>query len=292
MSHTLKAWFTATRPWSFTASASPVAVTLAWLWGTGHTMNWIYGLWTLATVVLVHAAGNVWSDYFDFKQKVDASDTFGAKFLTSGQFRPEETLRLSVILNLIAILSGIGIILLTGLTSLWLGLGGIGLSLLYPYLKYRALGDVVIFLCYTLLPTLATTYTTTGQLIWGALIPSIASGLITVAILHANNTRDIQTDQRAGIRTLPMLTGIRTAVGIYLMQIVLPYAWITGLCACGILKFWTMTVYLSLPLAIGNIRKFTQTYAAHGTIPPDCDTRTAQLQMTFSVLLIIGLALS
>lgn len=292
MKHTLKEWIIATRPWSFTASASPVIIILAWLYGNDQPVNWFMGLWTLFTVIIVHAAGNVWSDYFDYKKKVDTDDTFGAKFLTSGQFQPSETLRLSIVLNIVAILSGIAIWITTGIISLWLGIAGVALSLLYPYLKYHALGDVVIFLCYTLLPALATTYIVTGQLIWGSLIPTVASGLITIAILHANNTRDIQTDHRAGIYTLPILTGIRTSVAIYLAEIILPYAWVIGLCACRLMHPWTLLVILSLPLAINNLRKVTLTYTERATLPPDGDTSTAQLQMVFSVLLTAGLALA
>ena len=86
-----------------------------------------------------------WSDYFDYKHKVDARDTFGAKTLTDGMFTPREIYRLSMALLAVALVAGIGLLWRTGLPLLYIGIGGAACSLLYPPLKYRALGDVVIF---------------------------------------------------------------------------------------------------------------------------------------------------
>ena len=82
--HSLKDWMIAVRPWSFPASSMPVVVTLAYLYWMQQDINWVNGIWALLNIVVFHAAGNTWSDYFDYKHKVDARDTFGAKTLTTG----------------------------------------------------------------------------------------------------------------------------------------------------------------------------------------------------------------
>ena len=128
--HSIKEWAIAVRPWSFPASAMPVAVTLAYmLWksgeeGTTAGMDWIYGLWALVNIVIFHAAGNTWSDYFDYRKSVDAEDTFGVRTLTGGMFTPDEIIRLSTGLLALALAGGTGLMLLTGLPLLWIGLGG------------------------------------------------------------------------------------------------------------------------------------------------------------------------
>ena len=94
--HTFKEWFIALRPWSLPASAMPIIVTLAFLFFSGSEVNWLLGLWTLIGMILFHLTGNVWSDYFDFKKKVDSDDTFGAKTLTTGMFKPEEIKGLAI----------------------------------------------------------------------------------------------------------------------------------------------------------------------------------------------------
>ena len=181
--HSLKAWFFATRPWSFPASAMPVVVTLAYLHWLGCEVNWLVGLWTLVNIILFHAAANTWSDYFDFKKGVDREDTIGGVSLTSGEFVPKEIFSLATGLLAVSVLSGFALVAYTGLTTLYLGLAGLALILLYPFLKYNALGDVDIFLTFSLLPILGTSYVATGYFYLQVMWLTIPVGLITVGIL-------------------------------------------------------------------------------------------------------------
>ena len=137
--HTFGEWMIAVRPWSFPASAMPVIVTTAFLFWRGYGISWGFAVWALLNIVVFHAAGNTCSDYFDFRKKVDADDTFGAKTLTTGMFEPEEIKKLALGLTAVAVAGGIALMALTGLPLLWIGLGGVICTLLYPYLKYNAL---------------------------------------------------------------------------------------------------------------------------------------------------------
>ncbi|MBR5183457.1 MAG: prenyltransferase, partial [Bacteroidales bacterium] len=144
--HTFKDWLIATRPWSFPASAMPVLVTLGYLFWKGMEVNRGIGIFTILNVVLFHAAGNTWSDYYDYKKGVDREDTVGGLSIVSGQFAPEEIKRLSLGLFAVAVAGGLALVWLTGVTTLYFGLAGALLAVCYPWLKYRALGDVDIFL--------------------------------------------------------------------------------------------------------------------------------------------------
>ena len=73
--HSLKEWIIAVRPWSFPASVMPVAVTLAYLAWREVEIDWLCGVLAVLNIVLFHAAGNTWSDYFDYKKGVDDSRT-------------------------------------------------------------------------------------------------------------------------------------------------------------------------------------------------------------------------
>ena len=295
--HSIKDWILATRPWSFPASAMPVGVTILWIFSrqeeisfTITTSSWLLGLWTLVNIILIHAAGNVWSDYFDYRKKVDTSDTYGVRTLVDGIFQPKQFLYYSLGLQTVAILGSIGLVCLTGLPLLWIGLCGILLSLCYPLLKYSALGDLVIMCCYALLPTLGTTFIITGNILPEILWIAVPVGSITVAILHINNTRDIETDRRAGIHTFAMLTGRTVAVGVYVFEVLMPYLWIIGLCLASMEPVTILLTLLSLPIAIGNVRCVLQ-YKQKGIESiARLDERTAQLQLVFSLLLMAGLA--
>lgn len=290
--HSLGEWVTATRPWSFPASMMPVAVTLAYLFWAGHEVNWVYGVWALLNIVVFHAAGNTWSDYFDYKCKVDAADTFGAKSLTGGLFSPTEFFRLSLGLLCVALAGGLALTWCTGWELLLIGAGGAFCSLLYPALKYRSWGDVVILFSYALLPTLGTTFVASGLLDADLLWLSLPYGLITVSILHANNTRDVLTDRRAGINTLAMRAGVKVSVGIYLAEVLLPYALLVIFAAAGWLPWTVLLAFLSLPMALKNSRLALSVPKEGTKAIAGLDQLSAQLQLVFSLLLIVSLVCS
>lgn len=290
--HSLKDWLVAVRPWSFPASAMPVAVTLAYLYWLQQDVNWLNGVWALLNIVVFHAAGNTWSDYFDYKHRVDREDTHGVKTLTSGMFQPQEIYRLSLSLLVVALVAGIGLLWRTGLPLLYIGMGGVACTLLYPSLKYRALGDVVIFIAYALLPMLGTAYAATGVAYWNTMWVALPVGLITVAILHANNTRDMQTDVRADIRTLAMTVGARTSMLLYYLEVLVPFAWVVCCAAAGIFPWWSLLVLPALRPALGNVRLMAcyPTTGMEGIAR--LDELTAKLQLLFSLLFALSFVLA
>jgi 1,4-dihydroxy-2-naphthoate octaprenyltransferase len=283
--HTFKEWIIAVRPWSFPASAMPIIVTLAYLFWTGAEINWLLGLWTLVGMVLFHCTGNVWSDYFDFKKKVDAEDTFGAKTMTTGMFKPEEIRNLAIGFLVVSVACGLGLLAVTGLPLLWIGLAGVACTLLYPVLKYNALGDFDIVTAFAFLPTLGTSYVATGAIDWNVLFVALPVGLITDGILHSNNSRDVMTDRRAGITTMAMSMGPEKSVWLFGFEMLFPYLWIAVLSMAGLLPVYTVVIFLTLPVAIGNARTMARSLKAGVEMIADLDVKTANLQLMFSVLL-------
>lgn len=287
--HTFKEWVIAVRPWSFPASAMPIIVTLAYLFWTGAEMNWLLGLWALVGMVLFHCTGNVWSDYFDFKKKVDAEDTFGAKTLTTGMFKPEEIRNLAIGFLVVSVACGLGLLAVTGLPLLWIGLAGVACTLLYPVLKYNALGDFDIVMAFAFLPTLGTSYVATGAIDWNVLFVALPVGLITDGILHSNNSRDVVTDRRAGISTMAMSMGAEKSAWLFGFEMLFPYVWVAALSMAGLLPVYTVFIFLTLPIAIGNARTMAKSLKAGVEMIADLDVKTANLQLMFSVLLTAAL---
>lgn len=283
--HTFKDWLTAIRPWSFPASAMPVAVTVGYLFSAHADIDWTNGVWALLNIIVFHAAGNTWSDYFDFRKKVDADDTIGVRTLTSGLFAPKEILVLSLSLLAVALAGGIGLLLRTGLPLLYIGLAGAACSVFYPFLKYHALGDFVIFAAYAFLPMLGTVYVCTLDFDWSVLYLAVPVGLITVAILHCNNTRDIDTDRRADISTIAMRLGGRVSVWLYCIEILLPYVWLTVCAVAGLFPLWTLLVWLTVIPAIMNVRTAVSYFSDGSGAIARLDEATAKLQLLFSLVL-------
>lgn len=290
--HTFGQWIFAVRPWSFPASAMPIIVTLAYLFWKGAEINWLFGLWALINMILFHIAGNVWSDYNDYSKGVDRDDTFGAKTLTTGMFQPQEIRNLAIGVLIVAVAGGLGLVALTGLPLLWIGIAGAALTVLYPVFKYNALGDLDILLTFAFLPTLGTAYVTTGAIDWNVLWIAVPVGLITDGILHSNNTRDIVPDKRAEIRTMAMGLGKKVSAWLYSFEVIFPFVWI-GVCSIiGLMPIYTVFVFLTLPIALGCSRTMVKAVNSGSDIISDLDVRTANLQLLFSVILSITFIVS
>lgn len=286
--HTFGQWMIAVRPWSFPASAMPVITATAYLFWKGTEINWLFAGWALLNIIIFHAAGNTWSDYFDFRKKVDADDTFGAKTLTTGMFSSKEIFLLSLCLTIVASAGGLGLLALTGLDLLWIGLGGVLCTLLYPILKFNALGDLVILMAYAFLPTIGTSFVTTGAIDWSVLLIALPVGLITDGILHSNNTRDTLTDKRAGIKTMAMGLGHKASAILYGFEVLFPFVWIGVLSMIGILPVTTIIVFLTLVVAIGCSQTMMKSLEGGVKMIADLDVRTANLQLLFSAFLSIA----
>ena len=288
---TFKDWFIATRPWSFPASAMPIIVTIAFLFARGTAIHWGLAIWSLIGMVLFHITGNLWSDYFDYKKKVDDTDTFGATSITSGQFQADEIRNFAIGMLVVSVLSGIGILLCTGLPILWIGMAGAVCMLLYPLLKYNALGDLDILMTFAFLPTRGTSYAVTGVIDWNVLYIALPVGLITDGILHANNTRDILTDKRAGIVTMAMSMGKKSAAWLYAFEVIFPYIWVLACVVMGIFTWPTVFVFITIPMALKCAKIMLAGYQDINAIAM-LDMRAAQLQMAFSIVLSVALVLS
>lgn len=288
---TIKDWFIATRPWSFPASAMPIIVSIAYLFSKDADINWYLAVWTLIGMVLFHITGNLWSDYLDFKKKVDDTDTFGATSITSGLFQANEIRNFAIGMLVVSVLSGLGILYCTGLPILWIGMAGAVCMLLYPLLKYNALGDLDILMTFAFLPTIGTSYAITGAIDWSVLYVALPVGLITDGILHANNTRDISTDKRAGIVTMAMSMGKKSAAWLYAFEVTFPYLWIVVCALMGIFKLHTILVLITLPMAIECAKTMLNGYNDTNAIAM-LDMQAAQLQMAFSIVLSVALVVS
>lgn len=289
--HTFSEWVIAVRPWSFPASAMPIVVTIAYLFWTGADMHWGYAVWTLVNMVVFHIAGNLWSDYHDFVKKVDREAAPGGSSIPAGLFTAKEIKNFALVMLIIGVAGGLGLVVLTGLELLWIGMAGAALTLLYPLMKYNALGDLDILLTFAVLPTLGASFAVTGAIDWNVLWIAVPVGLITDGILHSNNTRDIVSDNVAQIKTMAMSLGTKASAWLYSFEVLFPFAWIAVCSIAGLMPLSTIIVFLTLPVAMGCSRTMMKSIKGGAGIIADLDVRTANLQLIFSALLSLALVL-
>jgi 1,4-dihydroxy-2-naphthoate octaprenyltransferase len=139
---------------------------------------------------------------------------------------------------------------------------------------------------------LGTTFICSGNIIPEILWLAVPVGSITVAILHANNSRDIETDNRAGIKTFAMLTGRPAAINIYVFELLLPYCWLLLTVILGYVNPWTLTAFVTLPLALGNCKQMLSFQKKGIEAIANLDEATAKLQLAFSLTLAIGIIIN
>lgn len=294
--HNLKEWVAATRYWSFPVSSMPVIATFAYLFSKGMLpLEWrslLVFLLSVLGVIVLHSAGNLLSDWADYRSGVDSEQAYAVPNLVFGHFKPVEYLRMSIVLFVLGCLIGVGVVLLSGPAVLLVGAAGVLLTVLYSFLKYHALGDLDIFIIFGILTVLGSTAAATGAIVWDALVLSVPLGIITVSVLHANNTVDIETDGAAGIKTFAMLLGAKASSILYRIYMVLPFLCIVVSVCVGWLHPLALICLIAAVPAWKNFAQAGQ-FAQKGLdAMKGLDQGSAQMQLVFSGLLSLGLLIA
>jgi 1,4-dihydroxy-2-naphthoate polyprenyltransferase len=196
----------------------------------------------------------------------------------------------------VAVLVGIYLIAIAGWALLVIGAASILAGVLYtggprPY-GYEGLGELFVFLFFGIVAVTGSYYVQREHLAWEALALAVPVGMLATAILVVNNIRDIDTDRRAGKRTLVVRLGRHRARNLYAALVypaflLPPLIWLAG---GHDLHAWVMLPWLAAPLAVPLVR-----LVRNRTDGPSLNhalARTGLLQLAFCVLLAAGLLLS
>ncbi len=274
----------------------PIIVSFAYLLSQGSIPGgikpYICLVLALVGVVILHSAGNVLSDYFDYKTGVDNADAFAVPNLVFKKFEPKEYLFFAIILFVVGIAVGIVLCALSGWHLLIIGGVGVVLTAAYSLLKYNALGDLDIFIIFSWLIMLGAGYVLTGEILYSPLILALPIGVITVSVLHANNTLDIETDKKAGMKSFAMILGGKVSARLYQAYMVIPFVYLIVVVALGMLSPFALISLIAFVPAWKNIKAASR-YNEMGIVAmAGLDQATAKLQLVFSGLLSIGLIIS
>ncbi|GBC84229.1 1,4-dihydroxy-2-naphthoate octaprenyltransferase [bacterium HR11] len=284
-----KVYWKATRPFAFTVTVMPVLLGAL----MAPRFSWAWFLLTFLGALLLHAGVNVISDAFDYRRGVDTWRVLGSsRVLVDGLMVPGAHLRWGLLLFGLGCLTGLVLTYFRGWPVLAFGLVGAVLGFFYTApplgLKYWGLGDLAVFLAFGPLMAMGTYYVQTQEISWRLAWLAVPIGLLTIAILHGNNFRDVGEDARAGYRTLAGLLGPRGSSLYYLGLVGGAYAATVVFVVLGWLPIWTLLVFGTVPYAWRNIRVAFQPARVAFTF---LDLLTAQLHMLFGLALIGGLLL-
>jgi len=292
----LSVWIQTIRPFAFPASLIPVFIAGALAFREPSGASWILFPLILLCVLLFHSGTNVISEYFDFKKGLDKSYTFGSsRVLVDGLIDPKEVLAGGYVLFGIGFLLGLILVLVRGVPILILGviglLGGIFYSAKPIGYKYIGLGDIMVFLLMGPLMVTAAYLALTGTLNPKVIYVSLPIGFLVTAILNANNIRDIKYDRQAQVKTLEAILGYKAAKIEYYFLITAAYLSIIVMTLTKVLPIWSILVFLSLPVALKNIRIAISSQEGSAGEITILDVKTARLHFLFGTLLFIAIIL-
>lgn len=291
----LKNWIIVAHPWAWSASMSPAIVAFSFIFflfktgGYNGDLNWITGAIGFIGMLIFHLSGNLMSEYQDYINGVDVKEKTGpTRLIVQGVFKPKTILIYAIIMLSIGILIGAYLFIKTSWPVIIFGLIGI-ISVVYYYkFKYKALGELLIYICYAMAVPMGIAFVLTGQLIWATLLVAAPTGLLVVGILHANNTRDVNQDKAANILTQAMKLGLEGSQIIYQTLVLVAYLLIAVMVTINLLHPLAFAVLLSFPLAKSNIKKMKIATERDLSSIAFLDARTSMLSLIFSLLLAIA----
>ena len=288
-----RVWLLAARPKTLPAALAPVLVGTA-LAFHDNAFALLPALAALIGALLLQIGSNFANDYFDFFKGADSADRLGPLRVTaSGLISPGQLRWGMVVIFALAALDGLYLIRVGGWPILAVGVTSILAALLYtggPFpFGYYGLGDLFVFIFFGLVAVCGTYYVQALTLTWPIVVAAVPTGLLITAILVVNNLRDIETDARAGKRTLAVMlgrAGTRREYGLLIsLAYLLPmFLWLGYGYSPAVLLCW-----ITVPLAYKSLHEIN--HRMDGPSLNAALAATARLSLLFSLLLAAALVI-
>jgi 1,4-dihydroxy-2-naphthoate octaprenyltransferase len=290
----MRIWVMAARLRTLPAAIAPVLVGTSLALGAGRFDGLAFAC-ALLGALFIQVGTNLSNDYSDARRGADTEDRLGPVRVTAGGLVPPRTVLIATAVSFgLAVACGIYLVVEAGPLLLAIGGASILAGVLYtggprPY-GYEGLGEVFVFLFFGIVAVSGSYFVQIPHLVWEAFALAVPVGLLASAILVVNNVRDVDTDRRAGKRTLAVRLGRKRTRVMYVAMIAGAFLtaqipWIVGR-----LSAWLLLVLLAVPLAIPLIR--TVRTRTDGPALNRALAETGRLQLAFCVLLSAGVLAS
>jgi 1,4-dihydroxy-2-naphthoate polyprenyltransferase len=284
----------AARPRTLPAAVAPVLVGTAAAQLVSDDIRWSAFIGALLGSILIQIGTNLANDYSDAKRGADSADRLGpVRVTSSGLIAPRRVLHATWIAFAAALAVGIYLATVAGWEILVVGAVSIAAGILYtggprPY-GYAGLGEVFVFVFFGLVAVNGSYYVQLEELDLLPFLLSIPVGLLSTAILVVNNVRDLDTDARAGKRTLAVRLGRTRTRMLYVALVGVSFALLPLALLIGDGPAEGLLALAAAPLALAParaVRARTDGPALNGAL-----AGTGMLLAVFSVLLAAGLVI-
>jgi 1,4-dihydroxy-2-naphthoate octaprenyltransferase len=287
-------WVMAARVRTLPAAIAPVLVGTSLALGNGHFNPFAF-VAALLGAIFIQVGTNLSNDYSDARRGADTEDRLGPVRVTAGGLVPPRQVLLATYATFgLAVLCGVYLVAVAGWGLIAVGAASILAGVLYtggprPY-GYEGLGELFVFLFFGIVAVAGSYYVQVQHLPWQAFACAVPVGLLASAILVVNNVRDIDTDRRAGKRTLAVRLGRRRTRTLYTAMLAVAFACAPLPWLLGSMSAWLLAPWAAIPLAVSLaqvVRTRVDGPSLNGAL-----ARTGLLQLLFCLLFSAGILAS
>ena len=251
-------WIKTARPFSLSASVSPILVGTALAASDGRFDGALFAA-TLLASMLLQVAANYFNEYFDHRYQLDTAQSLGASTaIFQGTMSSREVFAAGAGSVAIAGILGLYLIARVGPQILLFGLAAVAILYFYSArpvkLAQRGLGDPAVFVAMGFLMVWGAYYVQIPRWSWSALAASVPVSLLVVAILNMNNLRDYPDDAAVAKRTVVVRFGERLGRRYEAALILGAYAAVAVAVAARLLPVTAIIAGVTLPRAIDLAR--------------------------------------
>ncbi|MBO0778983.1 MAG: 1,4-dihydroxy-2-naphthoate octaprenyltransferase [Ktedonobacteraceae bacterium] len=289
-----RVWLKTSRPFTLTASVSPVLVgtALAAFEGVFQPLNFVA---TLLSCLFLQIGTNYFNEYFDYRYGLDHVGSLGAStVIFRKEMTPGQVLGGGIACFVIAVLLGLVLIYLVGPAIVLFGLTGLLIAYFYSARPFkfssRGLGDVMVYIAMGLLMTWGSYYVQIQNWSWNAFAASVSVGLLVTAILNMNNLRDYQDDLAVNKKTLPVRFGQRFGRFFHAFLLMGSYVAIVLFALVGLLPLMVLVTWITFPMAVLNVRSVFMATERKAFIVGI--KRTSLLHLLFGVVLSLAFVIA
>jgi len=287
-------WVAGARPRTLPAAVAPVVLgTAVALFESSGAISAVRAGLALLVALALQVGVNYSNDYSDGIRGTDSERVGPVRLVGQGLATPSAVRAAALTSFAVAAVAGLALVALTAawwllavgaaaIVSAWLYTGGPR-----PY-GYAGLGEVFVFIFFGPVATMGSAYVQTGRLTVAALIASVGVGVIIVAVLVANNLRDIPGDTVSGKRTLAVRLGDAGTRRLYVGLLVVALFAVPALALTT--TPWALLGLASAPAAARPVRVVRSGAGGRDLIP--VLVSTGRLCLVYAVLAAAGLVVA
>jgi 1,4-dihydroxy-2-naphthoate octaprenyltransferase len=222
-------------------------------------------------MMLVQFGLTMLDDWHDFMSGTDTSSTAeknpytgGSGVLVDGSIKPREMIAMVGLFYLAALVIGLWLTYLRGLTVFYIMLAGFFISIFYsiPPFQFasRGLGEFMMLLGYGPTITLGAYFVQAQELTGQAFLAGLLPGMLMWTMIIINEIPDYEEDKSSGKRNLVVRLGKEGGVWLFIFGLSSIYLYITLLALRGYFPMATFIAVLSIFFALKGVRHLMKNF--------------------------------